>query len=35
MKTSDIRCIGATLYYLPVHTRVPLKFGTETVTYVT
>ncbi|MGV3754316.1 MAG: enolase C-terminal domain-like protein [Verrucomicrobiota bacterium] len=35
MKTSDIRCIGATLYYLPVYTRVPLKFGTETVTYVT
>lgn len=35
MKTSDIRCIGASLYYLPVHTRVPLKFGPETVTYVT
>lgn len=35
MKPFDIRCLGATLYYLPVHTRVPLKFGTETVTYVT
>ncbi len=33
-KTTDIRCIGTTLYFLPVHTRVPLKFGAETVTYV-
>ncbi len=35
MKSTDIRCVGATLYFLPVHTRVPLKFGKETVTYVT
>lgn len=33
-KPTDIRCAGAKLYFLPVHTRVPLKFGTETVTYV-
>ncbi len=31
----DIRCIGATLYFLPVKTRVPLKFGVETLTSVT
>ncbi len=34
-KPTDIRCVGAELYFLPVHTRLPLKFGTETVTYVT
>jgi L-alanine-DL-glutamate epimerase-like enolase superfamily enzyme len=34
-KRTDIRCIAAKLYFLPVHTRVPLKFGAETVTYVT
>ena len=33
-KSTDVRCVGATLYFLPVHTRVPLKFGGETVTYV-
>ena len=32
---TDIRAIGASLYFLPVHTRMPLKFGGETVTYVT
>ena len=32
---TDIRAIGAALYFLPVHTRMPLKFGGETVTYVT
>ena len=32
---TDIRCTAATLYFLPVHTRMPLKFGGETVTYVT
>ena len=35
MKSTDIRCVGAELYFLPVHTRVPLKFGKETVSYVT
>jgi L-alanine-DL-glutamate epimerase-like enolase superfamily enzyme len=30
-KPTDIRVIGAALYFLPVRTRVPLKFGTETL----
>ncbi|MBI3875508.1 MAG: hypothetical protein HY300_06025, partial [Verrucomicrobia bacterium] len=34
-KPTDIRCVGTELYFLPVHTRLPLKFGIETVTYVT
>ena len=34
-KSTDIRAVGATLYFLPVQTRVPLKFGTETLTEVT
>ena len=34
-KPSDIRVKGAELYLLPVQTRVPLKFGTETLTSVT
>ncbi|MBC8002952.1 MAG: hypothetical protein H7X97_10230, partial [Opitutaceae bacterium] len=34
-KSSDITPIGATLYFLPIQTRVPLKFGTETLTSVT
>jgi len=33
--TKDIRPVGAALYFLPVQTRVPLKFGPETLTYVT
>jgi L-alanine-DL-glutamate epimerase-like enolase superfamily enzyme len=32
---SDIRVAGVRLYFLPVRTRVPLKFGTETLTEVT
>jgi len=32
---TDIRCVAAQLYFLPVHTRVPLKFGTEILTHVT
>ncbi len=32
---TDIRCVGARLHFLPVHTRMPIKFGPETVTYVT
>jgi L-alanine-DL-glutamate epimerase-like enolase superfamily enzyme len=31
----DMRVVGATLYFLPVLTRVPLKFGPETLTSVT
>lgn len=34
-KPSDVRPVGVELYFLPVETRVPLKFGTETLTYVT
>src|SRR3977135_3794674 len=34
-KPTNIRVIGTTLYFLPVQTRVPLKFGAETVTEVT
>jgi len=34
-KSTDIRVIGATLYFLPFATRVPLKFGAETLTSVT
>src|SRR5688500_7287862 len=32
---TDVRVIGARLYLLPVETRVPLKFGPETLTSVT
>ena len=31
----DIRIAGVSLYFLPVETRVPLKFGPETLTSVT
>jgi len=34
-KATDIRTAGAALYFLPVQTRVALKFGTETLTEVT
>ena len=34
-RSTDIRIRGVELYYLPVETRVPLKFGTETLTSVT
>lgn len=34
-KSTDVRVTGATLYFLPIATRVPLKFGTETLTSVT
>jgi hypothetical protein len=30
-----MRVIGARLYFLPIQTRVPLKFGSETLTHVT
>ncbi|MFM1769286.1 MAG: hypothetical protein RJA22_1815 [Verrucomicrobiota bacterium] len=32
---TDIRVVGASLHFLPVRTRVPLKFGPETTTSVT
>lgn len=34
-KPTDIRAAGAALYFLPVQTRMPLKFGAETLTSVT
>lgn len=34
-KKTDIRPVGVRVYFLPVETRVPLKFGPETLTYVT
>jgi L-alanine-DL-glutamate epimerase-like enolase superfamily enzyme len=34
-KPTDIRVKSASLHFLPVETRVPLKFGTETLTYAT
>jgi len=34
-KTTDIQTTGAELYFLPVQTRVPLKFGSETLHQVT
>lgn len=34
-KPTDVRVVGAALYFLPVQTRVPLKFGAETTTSVT
>jgi L-alanine-DL-glutamate epimerase-like enolase superfamily enzyme len=34
-RPTDIRPIAATLYFLPIQTRVPLKFGPETLTHVT
>ncbi len=34
-KPTDVRVIGASVYFLPVETRMPLKFGPETLTSVT
>ena len=34
-KPTDVRVVGVQLYLLPVETRMPLKFGRETVTRVT
>jgi len=34
-KPTDMRVTGAALYFLPIATRTPLKFGTETTTSVT
>ncbi|MCE9608845.1 MAG: hypothetical protein K8R23_01325 [Chthoniobacter sp.] len=33
-KPTDIRVVEASLYFLPIRTRLPLKFGTETVTEI-
>jgi L-alanine-DL-glutamate epimerase-like enolase superfamily enzyme len=34
-KSTDVRVVGAEIYYLPVQTRMPVKFGPETLSYVT
>lgn len=34
-RSTDIRPVAAELYFLPVETRVTLKFGPETLTSVT
>ncbi len=34
-KPTDIRVVAARLHFLPIRTRLPLKFGSETVTEVT
>ena len=34
-KPTDIRVAAAELFFLPVETRVPLKFGRETLSVVT
>jgi len=34
-KATDVRPVGVTAYFIPVQTRVPLKFGAETLTTVT
>lgn len=34
-KPTDVRVTSASLFFLPVETRVPLKFGPETLTFVT
>ncbi len=35
MRKSDVQCTGVAVYFLPIKTRVPLKFGPETLTHVT
>lgn len=35
MRDTDIRILETKIYFLPVKTRVPLKFGSETLTHVT
>ncbi len=34
-RSTDIRLIGASLWFLPVQTRIPLKFGAEVLTSIT
>ena len=34
-RSTDIRVVGSSLYMLPVYMRMPLKFGLETVNFVT
>ena len=34
-KPTDVRAVATTLYFLPIATRMPLKFGPEVTTRVT
>jgi L-alanine-DL-glutamate epimerase-like enolase superfamily enzyme len=34
-KPSDVRCLGLSVYFLPIKTRMPIKFGPETLSSVT
>jgi len=34
-KPTDVRVAGVQVYFLPIQTRIPLKFGPETLTHVT
>ncbi|MEZ0264654.1 MAG: hypothetical protein ACAI43_08005, partial [Phycisphaerae bacterium] len=34
-KPTDVRVVSAALYFIPIRTRVPLKFGSETLTAAT
>ncbi len=34
-KSTDVKPQSVSLHFLPIETRVPLKFGPETLTYVT
>jgi L-alanine-DL-glutamate epimerase-like enolase superfamily enzyme len=34
-KSTDVQAVGAAIYFLPVETRVPLKFGAEVTTSIT
>ncbi|MEM8866604.1 MAG: hypothetical protein AAGF31_13765, partial [Planctomycetota bacterium] len=34
-RPTDVQVVGVSLYFLPIETRVPLKFGAETLTSVT
>ncbi len=34
-KPTDVHCVGAALYFLPIQMRVPLKFGRETISQIT
>jgi L-alanine-DL-glutamate epimerase-like enolase superfamily enzyme len=35
LKSTDVQCAGCELYFLPVKTRMPLRFGAETLTELT
>ncbi|TEU11749.1 MAG: hypothetical protein E3J25_07760, partial [Anaerolineales bacterium] len=34
-KVTDVRPVAVSLYFLPIATRMPVKFGPETLTHVT